>query len=82
MILKELKVKTMIEEPTNCYIIVDDKSKEAMVIDPAGNVEKIKELLDILKRKTQIYLFNTLSCRSYIRGYEFKKTMWWKNFNS
>lgn len=49
MILKRLKVNTTLGEPTNCYIIVDEESKEAMVIDPGGESEKIKEMLNILE---------------------------------
>ena len=33
MILKELKIITPIGEPTNCYIVFDENSKEAMIID-------------------------------------------------
>ena len=36
MILKELKITTWIGDATNCYIIQDEKTKETMVIDPAG----------------------------------------------
>ena len=43
MILKELKIDTWIGDPTNCYIILDEKSKEAMVVDAAGDVDKIEE---------------------------------------
>ena len=43
MILKELKLNTWIGDATNCYIIQDEKSKETMVIDPAGDVDKIIE---------------------------------------
>ena len=35
MILKELKINTFIGEPTNCYIIYDQESKETMCIDTA-----------------------------------------------
>ena len=48
MILKELKIKTWVGDPTNCYIIFDEESKETMVIDPAGEVQKIEELIKIL----------------------------------
>lgn len=48
MILKELKIKTWVGDPTNCYIIFDEISKETMVIDPAGEVPKIEELIKIL----------------------------------
>lgn len=48
MILKELKINTWIGDPTNCYIIFDEESKETMVIDPAGDVDKIIEMIEIL----------------------------------
>ena len=49
MILKHLDLKSNIEGlVTNCYIIEDEVTKETMVIDPAGEVDKIIELLDIL----------------------------------
>ena len=41
MILKILKVETALGEPTNCYIVEDEISKETMVIDPGGEPEKI-----------------------------------------
>lgn len=57
MILKELKIDTWIGDPTNCYIIEDEKSKEIMVIDPAGDVNKIEEMIHILDGKLKyIYL--------------------------
>lgn len=57
MILKELKINTWIGDPTNCYIVFDEKSKETMVIDPAGDVDKIVELINILGGKLKyIYL--------------------------
>lgn len=57
MILKILKVCTTIAEPTNCYIVEDEKTKEAMVIDPGGEPDKIIEMLDILDAKLKyIYL--------------------------
>lgn len=57
MILKRLKLDTPLGEPTNCYIIVDEETKETIVIDPAGEEEKIIEMLDILEAKLKyIYL--------------------------
>ena len=57
MILKRLKVTTGFEEPTNCYIVEDEETKETMVIDPGGEVEKIIEMLDILESNLKyIYL--------------------------
>ena len=33
MILKELKIDTWIGDPTNCYIILDEKSKYMVKLD-------------------------------------------------
>ena len=67
MILKELKIKTWIGDPTNCYIIVDEESKEAMVIDPAGDVDKVVELLNILQGKLK-YIYLTHCHGDHILG--------------
>lgn len=68
MILKELKINTWLPgEPTNCYIVFDEKSKEAMVIDPAGEVEQIIEMLDILKAKLK-YIYITHCHGDHIGG--------------
>ena len=49
MILKRLQVITPQKGlRTNSYVICDEKSKEAMVIDPGGEPERIAETLDIL----------------------------------
>ena len=57
MKLKELKIDTWVGDPTNCYIILDEKSKEIMVIDPAGDADKIEEMINILEGKLKyIYL--------------------------
>lgn len=67
MILKELKIMTPVGEPTNCYIIFDEKSKEAMVIDPAGDTDKIIEMLDILKANLK-YIYITHCHGDHIGG--------------
>lgn len=57
MILKRLKINTAWMDFTNCYIIQDEESKEVMVIDPAGELDKIVEMLNILEAKLKyIYL--------------------------
>ena len=57
MVLKRLQLETNLADPTNCYVIVDEQTKEAMVIDPASESEKIIEMLDILQAKLKyIYL--------------------------
>lgn len=67
MILKELKIDTWIGDPTNCYIISDEKSKEIMVIDSAGDVDKIEEIIDILRGKLK-YIYLTHCHADHIMG--------------
>ncbi len=67
MILKKLKIETWIGDATNCYIVQDEKSKETMVIDPAGDVDKIVEMLDILQAKLK-YIYLTHCHGDHIGG--------------
>lgn len=67
MILKELKIKAWIGDATNCYIVQDEESKETMVIDPAGEVDKIIEMLDILQAKLK-YIYLTHCHGDHIGG--------------
>ena len=69
MILKVLKINTWIGDPTNCYIIADEEKNEAMVIDPAGDVDKIIEMLDILNSKLK-YIYLTHCHGDHIGGVE------------
>ena len=66
MILKQIEVKSsIIEDYTNCYIIQDQVTKEAMCIDPGGSIEKIKEMLNILNVKLK-YIYLTHSHMDHI----------------
>ncbi len=57
MILKRIKVLTELGEYTNCYIVQDEETKETMVIDPGGEVNKIIEMLNIMEANLKyIYL--------------------------
>ena len=68
MILKRLQVKTpQVGLLTNTYIICDEKTKEAMVIDPGGEPERIAETLDILEAKLK-YIFLTHCHADHIGG--------------
>lgn len=67
MILKELKIDTWIGDPTNCYIVLDEESKETMVIDPAGDVDKIEEMLEILESNLK-YIYLTHCHADHIMG--------------
>ncbi len=69
MILKRLQVKT--GQPnllTNTYIICDEITKEAMVIDPGGEPERIVEVLDILGVEEIRYIFVTHCHADHIGG--------------
>ena len=67
MKLKELKIETWIGDPTNCYIILDETSKETMVIDPAGDVDKIQELINIMEGNLK-YIYLTHCHSDHILG--------------
>ncbi|MBR3133258.1 MAG: MBL fold metallo-hydrolase [Clostridia bacterium] len=59
MILKKLKLripKSMLV--TNCYIIADDESKEAMIIDPGSEAEKVIDMINLLGVSVK-YIFLT-----------------------
>lgn len=59
MILKRLKLNTALGEPTNCYIVEDEDTKETMVIDPGGEPEKIIDMLDKLGINELKYIYLT-----------------------
>ena len=67
MILKVLKIDTWVVDKTNCYIVQDEKSKETMVIDVAGDVDEIAEMLDILQAKLK-YIYLTHCHGDHIGG--------------
>ncbi len=57
MILKRLQVTTpQAGLKTNAYVVCDEKTKEAMVIDPGGEALRIAEVLDILEANLK-YIF-------------------------
>ncbi len=67
MILKRIKVLTPFQLITNVYIIQDIETKETMVIDPGAEVDKIIEMLDILKAKVK-YIYLTHCHGDHIGG--------------
>lgn len=68
MILKRLQVKTpQVGLLTNSYIICDEETKEAIVIDPGGEPERIAEVIDILEAKLK-YIFITHCHADHIGG--------------
>lgn len=75
MILKRIRVYVLEEQATNCYIIEDESSKEALVIDPGGEVDKIVEMLDTLGSNLKyIYLTHCHADHTYgVNGLRMKK---------
>lgn len=69
MILKRLKIETMIGNYTNCYIIADEQKHEAMCIDPAGDSERILETLELLNTKLK-YIYLTHCHADHTAGLE------------
>ena len=67
MILKRLKISTWIGDGTNCYIIFDQETKETMCIDPAGDVDRIVEIIIILKGNLK-YIYLTHCNGDHIGG--------------
>lgn len=68
MILKRIQVTTpQAGLRTNSYIVCDERTKEAMVIDPGGEPEKIAEVLDILGANLK-YIFITHCHADHIGG--------------
>lgn len=67
MILKRIRVLTPYNLHTNSYIIQDEVSKETMVVDPGGEIDKIVEMLDILNAKLK-YIYLTHCHGDHIGG--------------
>ena len=66
MILKQIEVKSsLIDDYTNCYIMQDEETKEAICIDPGGEINKIEEMLKILNAKLK-YIYLTHSHLDHI----------------
>lgn len=82
MILKRLKIDVGLGEATNCYIVVEENTKEAMVVDPAGNVEQIIEMLQVLQAKLK-YIVITHCHGDHIGGVEeLRNRMRWKGIGT
>ena len=76
MILKQIEVKSsLINDYTNCYIMQDEETKEAICIDPGGSIEKIIEMLKILNAKLK-YIYLTHSHMDHIEKAEELKNIY------
>ena len=68
MILKERKIHTWIGDPTNCYIIFDEESRETMVIDPAGDAKEIVNMIKNILKGNLKYIYLTHCHGDHIAG--------------
>ena len=82
MILKRIKVDGGIIGETNCYIVQCEETKDAMVIDPGGNVDRIIEMLNTLDAKVK-YILLTHCHADHIGGVnELKEKVRWYSFST
>ena len=53
-----MQIKTIVTGiyGSNCYIVMDDNSKEAVVVDPGGDVENIASAIDTMEAKVKYIL--------------------------
>lgn len=68
MILKERKINTWVGDPTNCYLIFEEKSKEIMCIDPAGEVDELVHLIQEVWQGQLKYIYLTHCHGDHIGG--------------
>ncbi len=68
MILKRVKVAVPMVLETNCYIVQDEETKETMVVDPGGEVNKISEMLDAMHSKLKYIVLTHCHRRPYSRS--------------
>ena len=82
MILKRIKVNAGAVGETNCYIVQCEGTKETMVIDPGGDVDKIIEMLNTVNGTVK-YILLTHCHGDHIAGVnKLKEKVRRKGFNS
>lgn len=67
MILKKLEVEAWSGHFTNCYIVADEVTKEAMVVDPGNEANKIIDMINILNVKLK-YIVLTHCHADHVMG--------------
>ena len=67
MILKRIKVNSGMVGETNCYIVQCEETKETMVIDPGGEVDKVLEMINTLQAEIK-YIVLTHCHGDHIAG--------------
>lgn len=67
MILKRIKVNAGAIMGINCYVVQDEKTKEAMIIDPGNTPQTLIDLLDAMEVKVK-YIVLTHCHGDHING--------------
>ena len=82
MILKRMRLVIEPTHITNCYIVVEEKTKETMVVDPGGEAGKIIEMLNILEAKLKYIVLTHCHADHTGAVNELKATLRWENINT
>ena len=56
MLLKRLEVSVNDMHKTNTYILVDETSKEAMIVDPSAEADRVIDMVNVLEAKVKYIL--------------------------
>jgi len=81
MILKKIEVQVMPGHLTNCYIIADELSKEAMIVDPGSEAQKIIDMIKVLDVKVKYILLTHCHADHVMAVPELKEKLRWNNNN-
>ena len=71
-----MKIRTIVTGiyGSNCYIVMDEKSKEAVVVDPGGDVENIASAIETMEAKVK-YIILTHGHLDHTTGAEELKSI-------
>lgn len=77
MILKKLEVMAWPGHMTNCYIIADEVTKEAMIVDPGNEANKIIDMINILGVKVKYIVLTHCHADHVMAVPELKEKLRW-----
>ena len=81
MILKKIEVEIVPKHITNCYIIADEVTKEAMIVDPGNEAGKIIEMRNVLDVKVKYIILTHCHADHIMAVPEIKEKLRWKSIN-
>lgn len=79
MILKKLEVNAWPGHITNCYIIADEVTKEAMIVDPGNEASKIIDMVNILGVKVKYIVLTHCHADHVMAVPELKEKLRWND---